>query len=81
MWPDFQDGVLQRVVVGPPVVPVDTVSEARVIPAQVKTIQVGVVAGRVPPGAGEPNGAVAAPGVVVTVDGAELGAPRRKTLS
>jgi hypothetical protein len=39
------------------------------------------VAGRVPPGPGEPHGAVVAPSVVVTVDGAELGSSSRKAFA
>ena len=37
-----------------PVVPVDAVAEALVLPPEVETVQVGVVAGAVPPGTLEP---------------------------
>ena len=64
-----------------PVVPVDSITEAVVFSFQVEAVQVGVVAGRVPPGAGKPDCAVVAPGIVVAVDCAKLGAPGRETLS
>ena len=62
-------------------IPVDSVPEALVFSLQVSTVEVGVVAGAVPPGALEPPGAVLAPGVVVPVHGAELGALLRHTLT
>ena len=64
-----------------PVVPVDPVAEALVFPLQVLAIKVGVVTGRVPPGALEPGGAVLAPGVVVAVYSGELGPLLGQTLS
>jgi len=79
--PNLQDRVLQGVVVALPVIPVDPVAETLVLSTQVEPVQVGVVACRVPPGPGEPDGAVVAPGVVVAIDGAELGATSRKTLA
>jgi len=62
------------------VVPVDPVAEALVFPLQVLAIKVGVVTGRVPPGALEPGGAVLAPGVVVAVHSGELGSLLGQTL-
>ena len=64
-----------------PVVPVDTVAEALVFSAQVEPVQVGVVAGRVPPSSGEPDSAVVTPSVVVAVNRTELGATSGQTLS
>ena len=61
-------------------VPVDPVAEALVFPLQILTIEVGVVTGRVPPGALEPGGAVLAPGVVVAVHSRELCPLLRQTL-
>ena len=55
MRPDLHDCVLERVVVALPVVPVDAVPKALVLPPQVEAVQVGVVAGRVPPGTGKPE--------------------------
>lgn len=55
-----------------PVVPVHPVAKAFMLAAQVEAVQVGVVAGGVPPGAGEPEGAVVAPRVVVTINGTEF---------
>jgi len=67
-------------VIALPVVPVDTVAEALVFPLQILAIEVGVVTGRVPPGALEPGGAVLAPGVVVAVHSRELCPLLRQTL-
>ena len=64
-----------------PVIPVDTVPEALVFSLQVATVEVWVVTGAVPPSALEPPGAVLAPGVVVSVHGAELGPLLRHTLT
>ena len=62
-------------------VPVDAVAEALVLAFQVKSVQIGVVTGGVPPSAGKPDRAVVAPGVVVAVDSAELGAPGWQALA
>ena len=40
--------------VAPQVVPVDAVTKALVLTPQVEPVEVGVVAGRVPPGTGKP---------------------------
>jgi len=58
-------------VVALPVVPVYTVTKALVITPQVEPVEVGVVAGRVPPGPGKPDGTVVAPCIVILVDRAE----------
>lgn len=63
-----------------PMIPVDPVTKALVLPLQVLTIEVGVVTGGVPPGPLEPGGAVLAPGIVVAVHGGELGPLLGQTL-
>ena len=60
-------------------VPVDAVAKALVLPLQVEPVEVGVVAGRVPPGPGKPDSAIVAPCIVILVDCAELGPSGRKT--
>jgi len=57
------------------VIPAHPVAEALVLTLQVEAVEVGVEARRVPPCALEPLRAVQPPGVVVSVHGAELGAP------
>jgi len=67
-------------VIAPPVVPVDPVAKALVLAPQVEAVEVGVVAGTVPPGTLEPGCTVVPPGVVVVVLCAELGPLLGETL-
>jgi len=65
--------LLQRVVVRRPVKPVDSVTETLVFAFEVESVEVGVVAGAVPPRSFKPFSTVVLPGVVVVISGAELG--------
>lgn len=69
--PDLEDRQLERIVIALPVIPVDPIAKTFVLPTQVKTVQVGIVAGAVPPGTREPFGAIFAPGIIVPVNCAE----------
>ncbi len=77
MRTDLHDSIFKRVVVALPVVPVDTVAKALMFAPQVEPVEIGVVAGRVPPGPGKPDSTVIAPGIVILVDRTELGTPSR----
>ena len=69
---DFHFCFLERVVVALPMIPVDSVAKALMFSLQILTIEIGIVAGRVPPGSLEPPGAVLAPRIIVAVNCAEL---------
>ena len=64
-----------------PMIPVDSVAKTLMFSLQVKTIEIGVVAGAVPPGSLKPLGTILAPSVVISVHCAELGPFLRQTLT
>jgi len=64
-----------------PVVPIDPISKASVDTLQVKSIQVGVVTGTIPPGTREPLCTILAPSIIISIDCAELCTTGRKTFA
>jgi len=64
-----------------PMVPVDSVSKTLVFSLQVKTIEIGVMTGAVPPGSFKPSCTILAPSVVISVNCAELRPFLRQTFT
>ena len=68
-WSDFHFSSFDRVVISFPVIPVDSISERWVFSVMIQTVQVGVMAGVVPPCSFEGDSTILIPAVIVLIFG------------